>query len=69
MAIRQETGDFGLPKQHFLYFVPLPHGDGPFRPTLGFERSYFVKMISQARLLKISNVQIDVYWREQTKAR
>src|SRR5688572_429867 len=24
-----------LPRQHFLYFFPLPHGHGSFRPTFG----------------------------------
>lgn len=27
--------DFRFFKQHFLYFFPLPHGHGSFRPTLG----------------------------------
>lgn len=26
-------GHFVFPKQHFLYFLPLPHGHGSFRPT------------------------------------
>src|SRR4051812_7613093 len=25
--------------QHFLYFFPLPHGHGSFRPTLGWSRT------------------------------
>ena len=26
-----------LRPQHFLYFLPLPHGQGSFRPTRGVE--------------------------------
>jgi hypothetical protein len=26
---------YSLPRQHFLYFLPLPQGHGSLRPTLG----------------------------------
>ena len=31
-------GDYWLP-QHFLYFLPLPQGQGSFRPILGWLRT------------------------------
>ena len=30
----ESGGSFGLLRQHFLYFFPLPQGQGSFRPTL-----------------------------------
>lgn len=33
-AIASHIDQFGLP-QHFLYFLPEPHGHGSFEPTFG----------------------------------
>lgn len=34
--------------QHFLNFLPLPHGHGSFRPTLGFDRTFDVETTGAA---------------------
>jgi hypothetical protein len=34
LAARRSRGMVAYARQHFLYFFPLPHGQGSFRPTL-----------------------------------